>query len=394
MRLYIDFTGGALGNKKTKYHGGGDFSRFITWKISEYIEDKKKNVQIVVIWPEKIEDDSLTDEEKLLRSTFNYIDIDNIADIKFAEDDLLFFPLLDVFSVSNIGRVRKNNEKLRIYGVLHGVRLLDSCKYDKYDKFYYSGIKSINCVLWSRRWCAGIIGRLKLKKYIPKADRVYTVSNNSMQRINQISKPKYIKFFTRNISDQFTLVPEYKKIEKVEHYILFVSSNRYEKNFIRSLIAFCRYQEKYNTELKLRVIGMSDELKKNLKKIKELNWDVINKKVIFESYVSDARLRVFYENCDFLLYTTKSEGYGLPPLEAMNAGRPTVASSTTSVPEVLGMGAYYVNPYSISDIISGIEFMQEERNQIQYVKRLSLLKDAIINRGDNDVHQLIEEILE
>ena len=58
------------------------------------------------------------------------------------------------------------------------------------------------------------------------------------------------------------------------------------------------------------------------------------------------------------------------------------------------MGAYYVNPYSISDIISGIEFMQEERNQIQYVKRLSLLKDAIINRGDNDVHQLIEEIFE
>jgi len=109
--------------------------------------------------------------------------------------------------------------------------------------------------------------------------------------------------------------------------------------------------------------------------------------------VSEEQLRGFYETCDFLLYTTKSEGYGLPPLEAMNAGRPTVASSYSSVPEVLGMGAYYVNPYEISDIVSGIEFMAQKDNQNKYVEKLQTLKDIIVRKGREDIKQLVEEVL-
>lgn len=45
----------------------------------------------------------------------------------------------------------------------------------------------------------------------------------------------------------------------------------------------------------------------------------------------------------FLLHPSKSEGYGLPLLDAMEKGRPVVASFITSVPEVLGTAGYYVN---------------------------------------------------
>jgi mannosyltransferase, putative len=392
MTLYIDFTGDSLGNDKIKYHGGGDFSRYITNKFNDYIKSNKIQIKIIVIWPKHVDEDSMTREEKRIREQYSFIDTENIADIQFVNSDILFFPLLDTLSVSKIGEVRKKHKNLKIYGVLHGVRLLDSCKYDKYDRFYFSGLKSNPLILWLRRWCAGILGLYQLKVNIPKANRIYTVSNCSMQKINQLSKPVYIKYFTRDITNHCADTTK-KQNKNQERFILFVNSNRYEKNFIRSLLAFCKYQERHGTDLKLRVLGMNRNLENNLKKIKELNWDIIHDKVIFENYVSEEQLRGFYETCDFLLYTTKSEGYGLPPLEAMNAGRPTVASSYSSVPEVLGMGAYYVNPYEISDIVSGIEFMAQKDNQNKYVEKLQTLKDIIVRKGREDIKQLVEEVL-
>jgi|GEM_PF-2293370 len=392
MTLYIDFTGDSLGNDKIKYHGGGDFSRYITNKFNDYIKSNKIQIKIIVIWPKHVDEDSMTREEKRIREQYSFIDTENIADIQFVNSDILFFPLLDTLSVSKIGEVRKKHKNLKIYGVLHGVRLLDSCKYDKYDRFYFSGLKSNPLILWLRRWCAGILGLYQLKVNIPKANRIYTVSNCSMQKINQLSKPVYIKYFTRDITNHCADTTK-KQNKNQERFILFVNSNRYEKNFIRSLLAFCKYQERHGTDFKLRVLGMNRNLENNLKKIKELNWDIIHDKVIFENYVSEEQLRGFYETCDFLLYTTKSEGYGLPPLEAMNAGRPTVASSYSSVPEVLGMGAYYVNPYEISDIVSGIEFMAQKDNQNKYVEKLQTLKDIIVRKGREDIKQLVEEVL-
>ena len=58
------------------------------------------------------------------------------------------------------------------------------------------------------------------------------------------------------------------------------------------------------------------------------------------------------------------------------------------------MGAYYVNPYEISDIASGIEFMAQKDNQNKYVKKLQTLKDIIVRKGREDIKQLVEEVLE
>ena len=46
MTLYIDFTGDSLGNDKIKYHGGGDFSRYITNKFNDYIKSNKIQIKI------------------------------------------------------------------------------------------------------------------------------------------------------------------------------------------------------------------------------------------------------------------------------------------------------------------------------------------------------------
>jgi glycosyltransferase involved in cell wall biosynthesis len=158
------------------------------------------------------------------------------------------------------------------------------------------------------------------------------------------------------------------------------------------LQAFCKYKVESSSDLHLIAAGISPQLKRNLKKVKGLNWEVINRYVKFMDYVSSEDLQELYKGCKFLLYTSKSEGYGLPPLEAMNYMKPTVASSITSVPEVLGFAAHYVNPYEINSIAKGISFMDNPSNQQYYINLMKKLKPAIYRRGKEDIKSFVREL--
>ena len=61
-------------------------------------------------------------------------------------------------------------------------------------------------------------------------------------------------------------------------------------------------------------------------------------------YVSDAELAALYGRALALAYPSKYEGFGLPPLEAMVLGCPVITTRGTSLPEVCGDAAVYVDP--------------------------------------------------
>ncbi|PZW48343.1 glycosyl transferase family 1 [Humitalea rosea] len=60
--------------------------------------------------------------------------------------------------------------------------------------------------------------------------------------------------------------------------------------------------------------------------------------------VTDAELRALYENALCLVFPSRYEGFGLPPLEAMVCGCPVVASRAGAVPEVCGDAALWFDP--------------------------------------------------
>ena len=68
--------------------------------------------------------------------------------------------------------------------------------------------------------------------------------------------------------------------------------------------------------------------------------------VTFVSNVSDETLRTLYQTCRLFLFPSLYEGFGLPPLEAGACGAPVLAHRGSSLPEILGPGAFYTDARS------------------------------------------------
>lgn len=73
-----------------------------------------------------------------------------------------------------------------------------------------------------------------------------------------------------------------------------------------------------------------------------------------KGYVSDDELARLLMNSIALVYPSRYEGFGLPPLEAMALGCPVMTTRCTAIPEVCGDAAYYINPDDDNSFAEGI----------------------------------------
>jgi glycosyltransferase involved in cell wall biosynthesis len=70
--------------------------------------------------------------------------------------------------------------------------------------------------------------------------------------------------------------------------------------------------------------------------------------------VSDAELAALYAGCTVFAYPSLAEGFGLPVLEAMQAGAAVLTSDRSSLPEVGGDAVEYADPTDVASIRSGL----------------------------------------
>jgi glycosyltransferase involved in cell wall biosynthesis len=75
----------------------------------------------------------------------------------------------------------------------------------------------------------------------------------------------------------------------------------------------------------------------------------------FLEYVPTDDLRYLYTGAYCFVFPSLYEGFGLPPLEAMTFGCPVITSHVSSLPEVCGEAALYVDPYDADDIARKLE---------------------------------------
>jgi glycosyltransferase involved in cell wall biosynthesis len=127
-------------------------------------------------------------------------------------------------------------------------------------------------------------------------------------------------------------------------YILSLSTLEPRKNIDHTIRCFAQLveQEKIN-DLYLVLVGVKGW---NYDKIFEQishNHSLLDR-IIVTGYVADEDLAALYSNALVFVYSSFYEGFGLPPLEAMQCGVPVITSNTSSLPEVVGDAGIMVSP--------------------------------------------------
>ena len=128
-------------------------------------------------------------------------------------------------------------------------------------------------------------------------------------------------------------------------YLLSVNTLEPRKNMAHAISAFARLvQEQAISDLCFVLVGAR-------------GWDYstifatiadtpgLAERVIVTGYVADADLAALYSGALAFVYPSLYEGFGLPPLEAMQCGVPVVTSNAAALPEVVGDAGLLVDPH-------------------------------------------------
>jgi glycosyltransferase involved in cell wall biosynthesis len=136
------------------------------------------------------------------------------------------------------------------------------------------------------------------------------------------------------------------KIDKP--FILYTGGIDPRKNLKRLLIAYSELDENLKKENQLVLAGIIDldELPALKNSIKKLNIH----NVVFTDFITDLELKILYKECKLFVFPSWHEGFGLPVLEAMHCGAAVICSSTSSLPEVIGIEEATFDPYSTDAI--------------------------------------------
>ncbi|MEK7151212.1 MAG: glycosyltransferase family 1 protein [Patescibacteria group bacterium] len=113
--------------------------------------------------------------------------------------------------------------------------------------------------------------------------------------------------------------------------------------------------EKIGTDLKLIAIGKDKYNPPIIKKLSEdINRRLMREGIIYKEYVSEKELSTLYANAKAIIYVSTKEAFGLPPLEALAYGVPTVVADEPINHEIYGDNVFVARP-ELVEWVEGLE---------------------------------------
>jgi len=158
-------------------------------------------------------------------------------------------------------------------------------------------------------------------------------------------------------------------------FVLCVGSLEPRKNIPRVVDAFSLLCQRNPAMPPLVVVGGGDWRKTRLQAI--ITKNQLQSRVFFTDHVPAAHLAALFRCAGVFVYPSLSEGFGIPPLEAMTFGCPVITSNTSSLPEVVGDAALLVDPYDSSALAAAIDEVLTDRS----------LASSLRRRGEDHVRQ-------
>lgn len=235
--------------------------------------------------------------------------------------------------------------------------------------------------------CVEVGNRKYLERVVPFSIR----NSKNIVSVSQFSKEEIVKYYNLNAENISVAHPSvdrrhfYKRSDKEVHrvkakydifsdnYILAVGNVEPRKNYGRLVEAYTHLPRDITDKYPLVIVGAggwnNKDVQEKIQKAKEDGFRIINPK----QFVLDDDMPALYTGAQFFVFTPIYEGFGMPPLEAMACGTPTLASRVASVPEAAGDGAEYVDPFSVDSIRDGLMRMVEktEYDRAQFDEQIS-----------------------
>ena len=246
-----------------------------------------------------------------------------------------------------------------------------------------------------------ILERLLLKRSCHRADRIIAISKSTKQdivnylgseedKINVIyngDSPYTGKEPSYNSQDEKAMLDKWELCSG--NFLLFVGTIEPRKNIdsIVSAYELLRNQRKYSGKLVIagRPGWKSHKVLTHIKKSK------YRKDIVVTDYISESEKECLYRNAECLLFISLYEGFGFPIVEAMSVGLPVITSSVSSMPEVGGDAATYIEKEKLRNaeaIASAITDTLSESPVLQEKTREKMLKRAAEFKREDSAMEL------
>jgi glycosyltransferase involved in cell wall biosynthesis len=196
-----------------------------------------------------------------------------------------------------------------------------------------------------------------------KSTHIVTVSHYSKNDIasNYSIDPDKISVAYNGANVAFKPIGKDEKIEvrrrftNGKPYFIFVGALNPRKNVARLINAFDLFLTRTKLDYALLIVGepmfMTDDIKQVLSSITH------KERVVFTGRMNVDDLCLVMASATALSYVPYFEGFGIPLVEAMYCHIPIIASDRTSIPEVAGNAAFYVDPFDVESIAHAMKLV-------------------------------------
>lgn len=219
---------------------------------------------------------------------------------------------------------------------------------------------------------------LMCRRSARKARKVITVSEFSKKQLIEHYglPPEKIAVTHHGVNNVYRVVEDRAAVSAVRGryaihgpFILYVGKLQARKNLTRLVKAYDILRREFGLTHKLVFIGKRTYLSDDIfATIQDLG---LQREVVVLGEVPLAHLPLLHSASDLFVFPSLSEGFGLPPLEAMACGSPVVTSNSTSLPEVVGDAAIMVEPCDVGALAKAM----------RDVLTNSELRNSLIRRG-------------
>ncbi len=159
-------------------------------------------------------------------------------------------------------------------------------------------------------------------------------------------------------------------------YILSLCALAANKNLAHLIRSFVRLlMETKNEDWHLVLAGEhGSEIDRLLAEIKLAEG--YRHRILCPGHIADEDLAALYSGAEVFVFPSLYEGFGLPPLEAMQCGLPVITSNTSSLPEVVGDAGMMVSPTDTDALCAAMLRVLEDARLRQEMRGRGLLRAA------------------